>query len=311
MRSRPFGNTGLAVSELALGTVELGLDYGFAGSAHYRCPEEAEAVRVVRRAVELGINLLDTARAYGDAERRIGLALRGMRERPMIATKFALPEGLPRERWRGHVIESLEASLRALGLECVELLQIHSATPEMLASEELARAFGDLRGQGKILHAGASVYGAPAALAAIERPAMRAVQVPFNMLDRAIEPEVLPRAARAGVALLARSAFLRGVLTPRLEESPAALTPLKEKARAALRAAGAPVSRLSELALRFCLSFPTIASVIVGVRSVEELETNAAAAELGPLPGEWIEKWRPLAEGDEALVSPANWRGLI
>lgn len=84
IRTRPLGNTGIQVSEVALGTVELGMDYGFRGGSHYHKPDRAAAIRLVRHAVERGVNLIDTAGAYGEAESIIGMALREMPTRPLI-----------------------------------------------------------------------------------------------------------------------------------------------------------------------------------------------------------------------------------
>src|SRR3972149_1325200 len=92
MEYRSLGRTGMSVSRITLGTAELGLDYGFRGTDHFIRPEAQEAERIVRLAVELGINLIDTAPIYGDAEEIIGRALRGMRLRPHIASKVAIPE---------------------------------------------------------------------------------------------------------------------------------------------------------------------------------------------------------------------------
>ena len=92
MQYSTLGNTNLKVSRLALGTVELGMDYGFRNSAHYKRPDVDDAIRIVHRSLDLGINFLDTARGYGESETILGRALRGKRYQVIIASKVAIDE---------------------------------------------------------------------------------------------------------------------------------------------------------------------------------------------------------------------------
>lgn len=309
MEYRTLGKTGWKVSALALGTVELGLDYGFTGSAHYQRPSREDAIRVVRRAVELGINLIDTARAYGDAEEIIGQAVEGVDPQPLIATKFALPADASDPR---QVIESsVETSLRLLRRERLDLLQIHNATEAVLGMDAVLRTLEDLRRAGKIAAAGASIYGEASALRALETPPIATVQVPFNVLDQKLTQHFFPLAIERGAGVLVRSAFLRGVLTDRVLEVPDRLALLRDRALEAARLAGEPISNLAEVALRYTLSVAGVSSVIVGVRTVEELERNVRAAEKGPMPPDFAAAAARLAVDDENLVHPGNWTGLI
>ncbi len=311
MRIRPLGNTGLCVSEVALGTVELGMDYGFRGSEGFQRPERSDAVRLVRRAVDRGINLIDTAPAYGQAEEIVGEALAGMADRPYVATKITISErGAPGER-RQALMQSIESSLRALRVETLDLVQIHNATPPVLADEDSLAALERAKDRGKIRFLGASIYGEEAALLALQRPSMMTVQAPFNLLDRQMEGRVFPAAAERGAGILVRSAFLRGVLTAQVRSLPPALDPLRQAAVRAMETAGIPPERLAALALRFCISTPQVASVIIGVRSEEELEVNLAAVEEGPLDGAALDRLRGCALDGEPLLNPTNWKGLI
>ncbi len=306
MRYRSLGNTGLKVSEITLGTVELGMDYGFKGGAHFAKPDRADCVRVVLRALERGINCIDTARAYGEAESVVGQALRQAGERPVVCTKLALTG----DTRPADVHASIDASLRELGLAEVDVLQIHSATAASLANEDAIGALMDAQRSGKARFVAASVYTEAEALAAADRGWLRSIQVPFNMLDQTMADRVLPAAAAAGSGVLVRSAFLRGVLTPNLDATPAPLAPLRDAARRALAIHGAGVDGLASLALRFCLSFPAVSSVIVGVRSTAEVDANVDAAEAGPWPAETLARRGEFAVR-EAIASPANWTGLI
>jgi 1-deoxyxylulose-5-phosphate synthase len=304
---RQLGNTGIRVSALMLGTVELGMPYGFRGGMRYDPPDQASAIRLIHRALDLGINMLDTAPAYGNSEAIIGRALCGMRQRPLIATKVSIPEtnGEPCLR------QSIENSLRQLGCETLDLLQIHNATVEVLGREEVLRQIEDATASGKVRFAGASVYHVDEAQATLAHPSLRTLQVAFNLLDQGMSKQIFPQARAAGVGILARSVFLRGVLTDDPSDVPGKLEPLRHSAAKALAAAGDSVGGCAELALRFCLSVPDISSVLIGVRSIAELDANVEAAGRGPLDRETVKCLGACGIDDEALLSPLNWSGLI
>jgi aryl-alcohol dehydrogenase-like predicted oxidoreductase len=300
MRQRPLGNTGLTVSEITLGTVEIGMDYGFRGSSHYTKPERSEAVRMLERAMDLGVTLFDTARAYGEAEEIIGLLGR----KPLIATKLSVDGATRRE----DVFHSVETSLRLLRADAVDLLQIHRATPEALGNPDALGALADLQTQGKARFLGASVYTEDEALAVIGHPLLRTVQLAFNALDQGMARRAFPAAQDRGRGVLVRSAFLRGVLTGQVNGLPEKLAPLRVAALRFLE--GQPVERLAEYALRFCLSFDAVSSVVVGVRSVAELEANAEAAAGGPLAEALMARREEWAVSG-GLESPVHWKGMI
>lgn len=293
---RPLGNTGMAVSQIALGTVELGMDYGFRGTDAYRKPERSAAISLVRRAVDRGIDFIDTAPSYGESEGILGEALDGMASRPVVATKMTAPA-------------SIEQSLRALRVETLDFVQIHNATPAILRSPGILRALEDAVAKGTVGFAGASVYDVESARMVLANPLFRLLQVPFNLLDQKMAEEVIPRAAAAGVGILMRSAFLRGVLAG--GAVPPRLTALRQAAFAAFDRARASAGSMAELALRFCLSIPGVSSVLIGVRSEEELAQNLTAAERGPLEAALVDELRACSWGDDPLVNPMNWQGLI
>jgi L-glyceraldehyde 3-phosphate reductase len=111
--------------------------------------------------------------------------------------------------------------------------------------------------------------------------------------------------------VLVRSAFLRGVLTGQVWSLDARLAPLRDAALAAAEAAGESPDALAGLALRFCVSTPGVSSVVLGMRSVAELETNVGALARGPLAAEEMEKLRACSLGEHRLLNPSNWEGLI
>ena len=290
MRSQQLGRTGLMVSGIGLGTVELGLDYGIGAGA--RRPDTAEADRILHRALDLGINFIDTARAYGDAEAIVGRAIAGRRREFVLCTKV-LPAGDP--------VESVERSLRELRTDVLDIVMIHCRADDAAPPEEVAAGLERCREQGKLLWAGASVYGEAAALAAIAA-GFSCLQIACSVLDRRMERLVLPEARRKNVGIVARSVLLKGVLTPRAAELPLELAALKD---AAMRLG--PLAELPELAYRYLLGMQPPHTLLVGAGCVEEVEAAVRFASLGPLPPTQCEAIRGAAMLEDRLLTPAAW----
>ncbi len=314
MRLRKLGNTGLTASEVSLGTAEIGLDYGFKGSPQYARPSVQDSIRLIHRAVDRGINWLDTARAYGNSEDVIGQALKDVSPRPRIASKviFENPVGdMDSASLRQWVFGSIESSLRALRVDVIDLLYIHNATEKLLRQTAIRDSLEEARGQGKIRLAGATCYGEEDALAVLKDPLFQVLQVPFSLLNQTMSGRVFPEAARKGVGVFVRSVFLRGVLTPQIEFLPERLAPLREQAARILQVLGPEVDGLAEAAVRFCLSLPEISSVLMGLKSEAELESNVSGLSRGPLPEAVMPALAGLSLSDRTLVDPIHWQDLI
>lgn len=299
MRYRRFGRVGWRVSELSLGTVEIGEEYGLYLPGESIRPTGAEAIRILRRAVDRGINLIDTAPSYGVSEEIIGKALEGCRETVYIATKVGAAA-------RG-IITSLESSLGRLRRDCIDLVQIHNPTADDLSRGEALEVLDGARRRGKLRAVGASVYGVEAAREAMALPGIDAIQVAYNLLDQRMAREVIPAAARRGVAVVVRSALLKGVLSERYRELPASLGALREKADAARAWAAGIDETLPSAALRFCFSAKGVASVLLGVRKIAELEAGIDAALAPPLAAAEQASATVLAAGDDNLIDPRSW----
>ena len=314
MRYRPLGDTGLKVSEISLGTAEIGLDYGFKGNAQYGKPDVKESIRLLHAALDHGINLIDTARVYGNSEEIIGQALEGMTSPPYIASKVFVSKD-PSEKdlpaLRDEIFSSIETSLRALKLQVLDLLLIHNTALEHLQAEAVLACLKEAQQQGKVRFLGASCYGEQVPLAVLQEPSFRALQVPFNLLDQKMNQRVFPGAAAQRVGIFVRSAYLRGVLTGQLHSTPKRLAPLKPRALQALAVLDHEVSSLAEAALRFCLSLNTVSSVVIGVKTVAELEANLADASRGVLPEGLMPQLQALSFGDDPIVDTRNWQDLI
>ncbi|MBC8095872.1 MAG: aldo/keto reductase, partial [Akkermansiaceae bacterium] len=212
MNYRTLGRTGLRVSEISLGTVSLGADYGLPAPGEFGRPERRDAVRVIHEAAEAGINLFDTAPAYGEAEALLGEAL-ARRDDCFVATKVSLPSKTSAVPLRDQIMASLEKSLRAVRREALDLVQIHNATVEVLQAGDVLRILDDARRAGKLRFVGVSIYTDEEALAAIQTNAVDMIQIGYSILDQRKAKTVLPVARRHNVGILTRSALLKGVLS--------------------------------------------------------------------------------------------------
>jgi aryl-alcohol dehydrogenase-like predicted oxidoreductase len=305
VKYRELGRTGLKVSSISLGTVSLGLDYGIQAPGQIERPDELSAIRLLRQAADRGITLIDTAPAYGVSERLVGCAL-GASPRVIIATKLTPPtRGAD---IRKHIDASLESSRRALGRETLDIVQIHNATADMIAKGEVTEALLHAKRRGQIRFVGASVYGEEAAFAAVTCGQFDVLQVAFNVLDQRMAANLLPAADSAGIGVIVRSALLKGALTSKAQWLPDSLERLRmaaEQARDVL--AGGSWDALPEAATRFCLSFPSVASVLTGARTTAELELAIHAEATGPFSETLLQDAARLRLDDEQLLDPSQW----
>lgn len=216
MKLRQLGQQGPLVSALGLGAMGMSQSYG--------ARDDAESVRTLHHALDLGVNFIDTADIYGKGhnEELIGQALQGKRDRVVLATKFGLL--LEDERpWNvdgrpDHVRRACEASLRRLSVETIDLYYLHRVDPEV-PIEETVGAMAELVRAGKVRFLGLSEV-APATLRRAQRVhPITALQSEYSLWTRDIEPEVLPTCRELGVGLVAFSPLGRGFLTGQLKSA--------------------------------------------------------------------------------------------
>jgi len=313
MLYRLLGRTGLRVSALALGTVELGMDYGINVPGHFGRPSDTAAAAIVHAAIDGGINLIDTARAYGESERVLGLALQGKRDQVVIATKVAthLPDGtLPTGKaLRTRMVEQLETSLRLLQTDYVELWQIHNVDAQLLAQwETVAEVFALAQQQGKIGWRGGSFYGAQLPTQALQHDLFDVIQVTYSVFDQRIADHLLALAQAQQVGVMVRSVLLKGALTERADHLPDHLEALRTQShhfRHLVADANVGLSP-AQAALAFALANAQIHSVLVGVRTAEELADNLAALAI-QLPPDLLAALTALRLDDEGLLNPGTW----
>ena len=314
MRYRTLGRTRLPVSEISLGTVELGMEYGLKEGDESTVPRETDARRLLNRAIDAGVNFIDTAAQYGNSEEIIGRALEDRRSEYVLATKcmHRLDEGLDYAASRRAVSESIDQSLSRLRTDRIDLLQVHGRDVlelelKMIRDGEVMEELEKARAAGKIRFAGYSSYSEEAAQAAIEDGRWDTLQVACNILDRRYLKRVIPEARRRGVGVIVRSALLKGALTDKSRFMPERLKPLVEHIdRLAAIQAATPYS-LPELALRFVLSIPDVSTIIVGADRMKYLEEAVSTSDGKGLSEGLRLRLEDMALDDPYLLNPGNW----
>jgi aryl-alcohol dehydrogenase-like predicted oxidoreductase len=302
MESRPLGRTGADVSVVGLGTWQLGGDWGEV--------DDQTAAGILDAALDAGVTLLDTADVYGDgrSEVRIRQALAARAERPFVATKAGrradpfeaaafTPENL--RSW-------IDRSRRNLGVETLDLVQLHSAPTAVYSDQRVYDALDSFVADGAIAAYGVSVETVAEGLTALQHPGVQSIQVILNIFRRKPLEELLPAAAKAGVGILARVPLASGLLTGKYDESttfPAndhrtfnrhgeafdvgetfSGVPFEVGVAAAREVREiAGDTPTAGLALRWVIDQPGVTTVIPGAHTVEQVRGNVAAADLPPL----------------------------
>ena len=295
MEYRRLGSSGLRVSEIGLGSNNFG----------WRIDEQT-SIGVINHAVDMGVNFIDTADVYGrgQSEEFVGKAVKDKRSQVIIATKFASPMGEgPNDRGgsRYYIVKAVEASLRRLQTEYIDLYQMHRADPAT-PIEETLRALDDLVRAGKVRYIGCSNFAAWQLCEALWTSEVNnlesfvTVQPQYNLLNRSIEQELAPCCQAYGVGVIPYSPLASGFLTGKYrrgEEVPAGtrlgsnpamqsrvLTDGNFDMLAKLEAFAAERGHsMGELAIAWLLSRPWLSTVIAGATKIEQVSANVAAAE--------------------------------
>jgi len=312
MYYRTLGRTGLKISALSLGTVSLGVNYGIEAPDQFGCPRNAEVLGLIDEAVNIGINLFDTAPNYGDSENLLGQALKHHPD-CLIATKVSIPRDekkvvLGGEPLSEFIEKSLRRSLEALQRDTLDIVQIHNATEDVLKHGEMAENLLRFKEKGLIRCIGASVYTEDEALAVLSAGCFDVLHVAYNILDRRMEKKVFPAAKENGVGIITRSALLKGALTYKAQWLPKELSKLKnivENIRE--EATNGSWEQLQETALLFCLSSPYIDSVLIGPRTRQELQVALESQDKGPLSEELLKTLSTFQLQEDRLLNPSFW----
>lgn len=301
MKMRTLGRTGLNVSELAFG--------GLFVASWFNTLDPA--VAAVKRAVELGINYIDTAPRYGDSELVLGQALRQIDAPLVISTKFG---GRPQPfnaKDKSGLMQSFEESLKLLGRDHIDMLLIHE--PDRPGQndwwDDVDNAIGpvmevleQLKKDGAISYIGLGGTTAYEMTRCINTGKFDVVLTAFNysLLWREAEIEVLPAAKKHNMGIIIGSPLQQGALARRYDDevnngAPWLSSPRRKQYQALYALLDEIDMPLTEVALRFVISNPDISCTLMGARNPQEVEQNAASIEKGPLPAELITKLNEIA----------------
>jgi len=310
MNYRRIGKTGLSVSEVGYGAWGIGKS-GWIGAS------DDESLKALHRAIDLGLNFIDTALGYGDghSERLVGQLTKERSETIYVATKIppkngqfpaqhgvSVAETFPAE----HVITCTDASLRNLGLETIDVQQFHVWSDEWVNQGDWLEAVQKLKQQGKIKYFGVSIndFQPANAIKLIETGIVDTVQVIYNIFEQSPEDQLFPACELHHVGVIVRVALdeggLTGKITPdsRFEESDFRSNYFRgnrkhqvyERVQKIASDLGITVDQMAETALRYVLSHPAVSTVIVGMRSVRNVERNCQVGDGRGLPREQVEK---------------------
>ncbi|MGN9788572.1 aldo/keto reductase [Nonomuraea sp. ZG12] len=292
MQYRTLGGTGIRVSPYALGALMFATSVGN--------PDPGDSARIIHKALDAGINLIDTADVYGDSEEVVGDALKGRRDHVVLATKVSRPMGDdPNQRGasRRWIMTAVENSLRRLRTDHIDLYQIHHPDPATDIEETLS-ALTDLIRSGKVRAIGTSAMPASDIVEArwvAERRGLarfRTEQPPYSLLNRGIEREVLPVAQRHGMGTLVWGPLGQGLLTGRVRKGgqnelrrAGFFRHLNDERRVdtverfitLAEEAGLP---LTHLAMAFTIAHPGVTSAIVGPRTMSHLDDLLAGIDV-------------------------------
>jgi aryl-alcohol dehydrogenase-like predicted oxidoreductase len=310
MRYRNLGRTNFEVSEIGHGA------WGIGGGQWLGATDD-ESLKALRASILAGVNFIDTALAYGEeghSERLVGQIVREWGKEIFIATKVP-----PKNRiWPArpgvgiddvfpydYIVESTNTSLRNLGVESVDLQQLHVWNPEWISNDDWRRAIEDLKAAGKVKAFGVSIndHQPDSALDLIRTGMIDTVQVIYNIFDQSPEEHLFPLCQEKNIGVIARVPFDEGALTGRLTPDSTfdpgdfrasyfrdgRLHDVEEHVQALLDDLEIDRQGLPTIALRFILSHPAVSTVIPGMRSVRSVEINVAAPMLGPLPVNTLE----------------------
>lgn len=282
MHTRELGNTGVKVSEVGFGGNRLGESYA---------PDE-HWVTLIRRAVDLGVNLFDTSESYGwgRSEEMLGQAL-GNRDDVVIASKMCrLRETGEHEFSSARMVTTVEASLRRLQRDVIDIYQLHSPSREAMERFDWAEGMARLKAQGKIRFAAVAVNTEADAVWLMEQGLVEVLQITYNIFHPQPEAQVFSLAEEKGVGLMCRMPLARGVLTGKFRpgetvgEGHRALLDGERVADNVRRAEGlraiaeAYEGGMTRMALHFSLAPSAISAIIPGARTVAQLEENVAAS---------------------------------
>jgi aryl-alcohol dehydrogenase-like predicted oxidoreductase len=300
VRTVTFGRTGLEITPVGFGAWAIG---GSNWAFGWGEQDDDESVSAIQRALELGINWVDTAAQYGlgHSEEVVRRAVEGVEPRPLIFTKGGQPEGPSRTSYQSLKRDSLrrecEGSLERLGVDAIDLYQIHWPIPDDEVEEGWS-TLAELKEEGLVRHIGASNFSVGQLERAESISPVEALQPPYSLLDREVEAEILPYCEEHGIGVIVYSPMSSGLLTGRMTRERIASLPDDDWRRQSARFREPELSRALELvervkavaerhgvspgavAVAWTLRHPAVHGAIVGFRRPDQVDPIVAAADL-------------------------------
>jgi aryl-alcohol dehydrogenase-like predicted oxidoreductase len=300
LRTSQLGETGLEITRVGFGAWAIG---GGGWESGWGPQEDEESIQTIHRALELGVNWIDTAAVYGfgHSEKVVGRALAGLERRPYVFTKASLLQGpggrVVHNLKRDSILREAEGSLERLGVDAIDLYQIHWPNPED-DIEQGWSAFAELKEQGLVRHIGVSNFDVGQLQRAHQIAEVETLQPPYSLIARDVEAEILPFAQRHGIGVIAYSPMGSGLLTgamtreriqglpdddwrkhndrfqePQLSEHLAVVEKLKSVAARMGTTPGA-------IAVAWALRNPAVDGAIIGLRRPDQVASILRAADL-------------------------------
>lgn len=311
MQKRVLGRTGIDVSEVSFGTVSLGIPYGIGVNGQDDMISEKDAVELLKRALDEGINFFDTARAYGCSEDRIGKAFKGKRQDVVISTKCAHLYGDDKRLPQASVLKSLidnslNDSLSALQTDYIDVYMMHNADLNILSNQTIAQIFSEYKQKGIARAIGVSTYSTAETKKAIESGIWDIIQLPYNLMDQT-QGKLFSLAEQNGVGIVVRSVLFKGILTDRGRNLHPELKAVEDHREVYNELLNENISTLSDLATKFVLSHREVSSVLVGIDKFEYLERALAVADGNYLDRETLARAKQLAYPEPQFLDLKMW----
>jgi aryl-alcohol dehydrogenase-like predicted oxidoreductase len=311
MNQRVLGNTGIKVSEIAFGGVEIGMPYGLGVHGKKDMLSKSESIHLLHDAIDGGINLFDTARMYGASEEIMGKAFKNKRDQVVISTKCKhlkdskgdLPSGTI---IKNKVRKSLSESLVALQTDFVDIFMLHRVNKEILKNEAIKETFLGLKEQGVIRATGISTYTLEESILAIESGVWDVIQIPFNLMDQSQE-SIFELAKNKGVGLMVRSALFKGILTDKGRDLHTELNGVAQHIKLYDSLLDHLNTDLATLATKFALSYKQISSVLVGIDKQHYLKNALSVADGQYLNSEQLQLAKELQYPNPEFLDLVKW----
>lgn len=309
MNLRKLGKTGYEVSEIGLGCWQLGGDFGPVG--------DEEARHILKKARALDVNFWDTADVYGGGQSETRIGEFGDKKGVIVATKVGRSDRLfPNRYTRRNVKESLAGSLRRLGVDTLDLAQLHTIPTSVMADGEIFNIMDDLRDEGLMRHYGASVESVEEGMICLSHPGVTTLQIIYNLFRQDAARELLPRAEKQNVGIIVRLPLASGLLAGKYtretrftaqdhrtynREGKAFFVgetfsglPFETGVELAdeLKKMAPKAMPLSQFALRWLLDQPAVSTIIAGVTKPGQLDDNVEATRRDPLEPDLVEELR-------------------